>query len=154
MENLRPYSLRSFNVRSIYFAMMLSFGCLSGQQWNASLEKALKEASASDQKVLLYFSVHEACQICRELEEKVFASEEFQAFTSGRYVLARPDFKETDSFEEKAGKLIIVEKYNKDGFFPLVVILDKNSRVLGKTGVYKGETAGEYINVLKSIGNP
>jgi hypothetical protein len=36
--------------------------------------------------------------------------------------------------------LALAEKYNKDGFFPLVVVLDKTGKVLAKKG-YENQSA-------------
>ncbi len=136
-----------------FLLLLLMFGNAAvAQQWNDDLKEATREAAMSNKKVLLYFSVSDACEMCKTLEEKVFSSEEFLTFAGQNYILARPVFRENEPMETKADKLMIVEKYNKDGFFPLVVILDGTSRVLGKTGVYNGETASEFIRSLKSIG--
>ena len=42
------------------------------------------------------------------------------------------------------------EKYNKDGNFPLVVLLDKSGKVIGMTG-FKNISAEEYIKLLDSL---
>ena len=44
----------------------------------------------------------------------------------------------------------LMEKYNLNGYFPFVVVLDKNGKVLGNTG-YKKTTPKEYINTLSSF---
>lgn len=124
----------------------------SSQQWTSDLNTALQEARSSHKKVLLYFSVPEHCHACNLLEENVFTTDIFKDYVRDRFVLVRPEFSETDSFEQKQDKLMIVEKYNRDGFFPLVVILDSTARVLGKTGVYQNESAEEYLKILGRIG--
>ena len=53
--------------------------------------------------------------------------------------------------EEVRQNLLIVEKYNKDGFFPLVVLLNKEAKKLGNIGVYKNETPSQYIELIHSI---
>ena len=40
--------------------------------------------------------------------------------------------------------------YNKQGFFPFVVVLDEEGKVLGETGYKKVEPI-EYINILNSF---
>lgn len=121
------------------------------QEWIADLDVALQQASEVDKPVLLYFSVPEACIPCEKLEEKVFSSKEWIDFVQQNYVLARPQFESTASFEKKAENLLIVEKYNKDGFFPYVVILDKSGKIVGKTGTYNNEPPETYIALLESI---
>jgi hypothetical protein len=44
----------------------------------------------------------------------------------------------------------LAEKYNPNGYFPLVVVLNKNGEVLGETS-YKKTTPKQYINLLESF---
>ena len=46
----------------------------------------------------------------------------------------------------------LAEKYNREGNFPLVVILDQKGKILGKIG-YKNVTPAAYISELKSFTN-
>ena len=79
---------------------------------------------------------------------------EFKAYAKDNFVMLKADFpkKKTNKLEpaqqEKNNDL--AEKYNKQGFFPLVVALDKNGNVLGKTG-YKKMKPSEYIKLLSSF---
>ena len=135
----------------ILLAALMMAGTVKSQEWHKDLNKALKEAAASNKKVLLYFSVPEACDECIMLEKNIWKSEEFNEFAKNRYVLAKADFSQAVSMEDRAENLLIVEKYNKDGFFPLVVILSKDGRVLGKNGNYNNETPQAYISLLESL---
>jgi len=120
------------------------------QAWKTNLKDAFKEASVSGKEVLLFFSVSETCETCDQLEEKVFKSPAFRDFASENYILVKQDFNsgKSDNMEEN---LLIVEKYNKDGFFPLVVVINKNTKVLGQIGVYKNESPSEYVAKLQSF---
>ena len=136
---------------------LLLFTCLMSpaiaayaQQWESDLQHAARTAASSQKKILLYFSVNELCEVCRNLERDVFASPEFLSFAADHFVMVRPSFSDADSFEEKSEKLLIVEKYNKDGFFPHVVILDRHLKILGKMPVYNGESASEVIATLRT----
>lgn len=119
------------------------------QEWNPDLESAKRQAAESGKKVLLYFSAAESCQPCQNLEQTVFASPEFIAYADKNYVLARPVFAAAASFAEKADNLLIVEKYNKDGFFPWVVILDSKGKVVNKVGQYDNEPPLTYLKKLE-----
>ena len=122
----------------------------SQEQWY-SLNDAFTEAVKQNKKVLLYFSVPESCDGCRALEKNIFSSDEFSAFAKDKYVLAKVNFDNASSAAEKAENLLIVEKYNKDGFFPLVLVLSRDGRVLGKSGVYNNETPKAYVRLLESF---
>lgn len=121
------------------------------QAWENSLERASKLAQSNSKQILLYFGVAERCEYCNALENNIFSTAEFLDFANKKYVLVRPKFSDTDSEEENAKKLLIVEKYNKDGFFPHTVILDGALKVLGKMPVYNGETVAEVISWLQKI---
>lgn len=138
-------------MKKLMLGLFLCSAVASAQQWNPNLEKALQQAGEENKNVLLFFSTVNACEMCLELEKKVFASDDFKQFASGRYILAKPDFNPTASFESKADNLLIVEKYNKDGFFPWIVILDKTGKVLGKAGLYNHQSPQEYIKLLQSL---
>ena len=44
----------------------------------------------------------------------------------------------------------MAEKYNIEGSFPLVVILDKSGKVLGKMG-FKNVSSEEYVKMIQEI---
>ena len=52
--------------------------------------------------------------------------------------------------EQQEANAKLAEAYNKNGIFPLVVVLDANGRVLGKTS-YKKMSPDEYIALLESF---
>src|SRR5690606_35131223 len=123
---------------------------LFSQEWNSDFDVAISKSRQSGNPVLLLFSVPDACDTCRQLEETVFGSDDFKAFASRRLVLAKPDFSESADMMTKAENLLIVEKYDNDGFFPWVVVL-KNGKVIGKMGNYEAQTPQQYIAKLQSI---
>ena len=46
--------------------------------------------------------------------------------------------------------LKLAEKYNKNGIFPLVVLLDKTGKIMGMTG-FKNVSAVDYIELIHSF---
>ena len=120
------------------------------QEWKTDLNEAFKEATISGKEVLLFFTVTENCDSCLKLEENVLESKAFQSFARENYILVKQDFNSgnTDNIEEN---LLIVEKYNKDGFFPLVVIISKNTKTVGQIGAYDNETPEEFLSKLQAI---
>lgn len=124
----------------------------SAQKWQKDLDLGLKAAAQQNKKVLLFFSVPEHCDTCVKLEKKIFQSPEFLAFAESNYVLVKIDFSyqsEDLSKEQLEKNLLIVEKYNKDGFFPHVVVLNTAAKITLKTSVYNNETPQEYLSLLK-----
>lgn len=144
------------NMKSMAFTILFLTGILncSAQQWQKDLEIGLKTATQQNKKVLLFFSVPEHCDTCVKLEKKVFQSPEFLTFAEANYVLVKIDFSyqsEDLSKEQLEKNLLIVEKYNKDGFFPHVVVLNTTAKIAGKASVYENETPQEYVSLLKKI---
>lgn len=138
----------------VLFAFFMSMA-LHAQNWNANISTAVKEASQNNKKILLFFTVENQCENCTKLEQNIFKSDDFIAFANENYVLVKIKFSYNSasnlSEEEVKQNLLIVEKYNKDGFFPLVVVLNKEAKKLGNIGVYKNETPSQYIALLHSI---
>ena len=124
----------------------------NAQSWQNNLPFAIKQAARENKKVLLFFSVPDYCDTCRKLEKEIFSSVAFQDYAAANYVLVKIDFSRQSSessAEQKEQNLLIVEKYNKDGFFPLVVILNKDSKIIGKMYPYKNETPVQYVSQLQ-----
>jgi thioredoxin-related protein len=125
---------------------------VQGQQWQNDLQIGLKQAAQLNKKVLLFFSVPERCDACNKLERNIFKSPEFIEFASENYVLVKIDFSyeaEDLTKDQLEKNLLIVEKYNKDGFFPHVVVLNKDAKITNKVGVYSRETPQQYLSLLQ-----
>jgi thioredoxin-related protein len=142
------------DMKSVTLPILFLFSILNctAQQWQKDLDLGLKAATQQNKKVLLFFSVPEHCDTCVKLEKRIFQSPEFLAFAEANYVLVKIDFSyqsEDLSKEELEKNLLIVEKYNKDGFFPHVVVLNAAAKITLKTSVYDNETPQEYLSLLK-----
>ncbi|WP_447637672.1 thioredoxin family protein [Flavobacterium microcysteis] len=136
--------------------LLLLMSSLSGfsQKWNTSLSEAKTIASKENKPILLVFSGSDWCALCIKLEKSVWQSDEFKKEANTGWVLVKADFPKKknnqQSEEQKTQNKTLAEKYNKEGFFPLVVVLDKTGKVLGKTG-YENIKASEYISLIKSF---
>jgi thioredoxin-related protein len=125
------------------------------QEWNYDFDAAKKKAAAENKNILLVFSGSDWCARCIELEKLVWQSEEFKSESKKTWVLLRADFLQKKGNPEPVDvndmKMVLAEKYNRDGFFPFIVMLDKNGKVLGRTGTQEFTTAEEYINYFKGL---
>ena len=126
------------------------------QDWNTSLDKAKTQAAAQNKNILLVFSGSDWCARCIELEKNLWQSPEFKEEAQKNWVLLRADFLQKkgdpDPVNVNDMKIILAEKYNRDGFFPFMVVLDKNGKVMGKTGV-EDFTPEEYIMRFRTLAN-
>lgn len=125
------------------------------QEWNTDLEVAKRKAAATNKNILLVFSGSDWCAKCMELEKYVWQTEEFKA-EAQNWVLLRADFLQKKGMPEPVNvndmKIILAEKYNRNGFFPYIVLLDRNGRLLAKTGMEEVEKPEDYLDALKKLG--
>lgn len=125
------------------------------QEWNTDLATAKTKAAAANKNILLVFSGSDWCVPCMHLDKAVWPSEEFKAAADKNWILLRADFLQKKGEPEPVNvndmKMILTEKYNRDGFFPYFVMLDKNGKVLAKSGFEDLETAREYIALFKKM---
>ena len=121
--------------------------------WYENIEEAMEVASDNDVPILVDFTGSDWCKWCFVLEDEVFSQKEFIDYANENLVLVLLDFPRSKkmSNEQKAYNRNLAEKYNIKGF-PTILILDKNSEILGQTGYQRGG-AVNYINHLKSIIN-
>lgn len=121
------------------------------QVWENDLEKAKKEATEQNKKILLVFSGSDWCGPCIKLDKIVWQSDVFKKESEKNWILLKADFpkKKADllSPELTENNKKLAEKYNKGGNFPLVVLLDNNGKVISMTG-FKNVTAEEYLKSL------
>jgi thioredoxin-related protein len=125
------------------------------QEWIYDFDAAKKKAAAENKNILLVFSGSDWCARCIELEKMVWQSDAFKTEAKKSWVLLRADFQQKKGNPEPVDvndmKIILAEKYNRDGFFPYIVLLDKNGKVLGKSGFEEFATAEEYIAHFKGL---
>lgn len=125
-----------------------------GQQWEYGWKEASKKAAENNQNIILVFSGSDWCAPCIKLEKNIWESEEFQQYAKDHWVMLRADFprKKGNKLPEAqvAENARLAEKYNQNGFFPYVVVLNAKGEVKGTTG-FKNTTPKDYIALLKDI---
>lgn len=141
--------------RLLTLLFFVCFGALQAQEWQDSFASALDKANSEDKPIVLVFSGSDWCAPCIRLKKSILDSEEFRSYASENYVLYNADFprkKQNQLPEEKSGaNKTLAEKYNPKGYFPLVVVLDKNESILGETGFNPRHTPEKYISVLNKF---
>lgn len=124
------------------------------QNWKSNFEEAKAEAMKQEKNILLVFSGSDWCAPCIKLDKNIWQSEEFKKYSDQNYILYKADFPKkkanqlSDKLKNQNNEL--AEKYNQNGNYPLVVLLDKNGKVLGMTG-YKNVSPNDYLEILKSL---
>jgi thioredoxin-related protein len=127
---------------------------MNAQNWLTDIEQAKTMATKESRNIILVFQGSDWCAPCMKLEKEIWNTDEFKSYAKEHFVLLKADFprkrknKPDSAQQEKNNQL--AEKYNKQGFFPMVVVLDKDGKILGHTGYEKMEVS-EYIKLLESF---
>lgn len=134
--------------------ILFQFVTTFAQNWQLDLKEAQKIAQEKDKAIVLVFSGSDWCAPCIKLEKEIWESMDFKTYAEKHFVMVRADFprrKKNKLPEEQQEKNnLLAEKYNPHGYFPLVVVMDKNASVIGKTG-YKKLSPIEYIEHINSF---
>lgn len=136
------------------FVIFLGTGIIFAQDWQTDLTVTKEMARAGNKSIILVFQGSDWCAPCIKLDKQIWSSEEFQNYASDHFVMLLADFprKKQNRLpdEQKYKNEQLAETYNPNGYFPLVVVLDKDGKLLGQTG-YKNISVKEYINLLESF---
>jgi thioredoxin-related protein len=142
-------------MKKITIALFIFIGSLSySQNWKTNFDDAKQEALKDNKNILLVFSGSDWCAPCIKLDNVVWKSEAFKSESEKNWVIYKADFPKkkanqlSPELTESNNKL--AEKYNKNGSFPLVILLDKTGKVIGMTG-FKNISATDYIQLIHSL---
>lgn len=127
---------------------------VSAQEWKETFSEAITSSANENKPIVLVFAGSDWCAPCIKLERDIWQSEEFIAFSNENYILYKADFPRKKNNQLPVSianqNKILAEKYNPKGYFPIVVLLNSEEKVLGETG-YKKITPNQYISLLNSF---
>lgn len=137
---------------TITFLFLSSLGF--SQHWLTNIEEAKAKATAENKTIVLVFSGSDWCAPCIKLDKNVWQSEEFKAYADEKLVLVRADFpkKKANVLPEalQNSNKALAENYNQEGYFPLVVVLNAQGKVIAKKG-YENQNAAKYVAELQAL---
>ena len=137
----------------ILFFIINSLALVS-QDWLESYEESLIKSNQENKKIILVFQGSDWCGPCIKLTEEVWSSEYFIDYARKFFILLKADFprkrKNYLSDDQKEANKILAERFNPNGYFPLIVVIDSTGNVLGKMG-YEKKTPEQYIKTLESF---
>tara|TARA_R100000655_G_scaffold18102_3_gene38115 strand:+ start:44 stop:433 length:390 start_codon:yes stop_codon:yes gene_type:complete len=127
---------------------------MTAQEWQTDFAKAKEIASTENKPIVLVFQGSDWCAPCIKLDREVWSTKVFKKYAAGHYVMLRADFprkkKNALTEEQTVANAALAEKYNKQGYFPFVVVLDADGKVLGESS-YKKTTPENYIKELNTF---
>ncbi len=120
------------------------------------LKKLAQKAKEENKLIFVNFSGSDWCRSCMLLKQTILNTADFKAFADKELVLFDVDFprkkKNRLSKEQTRYNEMLAEKYNRDGQFPTIIILDSDLNVLAKT-TYKRLSPSQYIDHIKTLIN-
>ncbi|MBH8558196.1 thioredoxin family protein [Hymenobacter negativus] len=123
-------------------------------EWISDLGAAQAQAKATNRPIVAVFSGSDWCKPCIIYEQEVFAKPEFMAYAKDKLVLAHFDFPRLKKNQPTAAQLKLNEaaaaQLNKEGDFPLAVVIAPDGKVLAKTGYIAGGPAA-FEAYLKKV---
>lgn len=142
--------MKKIFISIILFVTSLGFS----QDWNYNFEEAKKLASEQDKNIIIVFSGSDWCAPCIKLDKNIWQSDAFKKEAGDNWIIVKADFPRkkanTLSKEQTEHNKKLAEKFNLEGSFPLVVVLDKTGKVLGKMG-FKNVSPEEYIKMIHAF---
>lgn len=142
--------MKKIVITLILFVTTLGFS----QDWNYNFEEAKKIATEQDKNIIIVFSGSDWCAPCIKLDKNIWQSDTFKKEAAKQWIIVRADFPRKKANELPKEQMDrnrkLADKFNPDGSFPLVVILDNNGKVLGKMG-FKNVSPEEYIKMIHAF---
>ena len=127
---------------------------ITAQEWSSSFSDAVTKAKEQDKYILLVFSGSNWCAPCIKLDTEIWQSSEFKEYAEKKLVLYKADFprkkKNRLQSDLELANRELANTYNQQGYFPFVLLLDKDKNILSKTG-YKNSSPSEYIQDLSTF---
>ncbi|MEN8899476.1 MAG: thioredoxin family protein [Nonlabens sp.] len=137
-----------FLILSLFF---LSINSMNAQEWITDFSKAKNIAKEENKVIILVFQGSDWCAPCIKLDKEVWSTDIFKQHATENYVMLQADFprkrKNGLSKEQSKANALLADKYNPQGFFPFVVVLDTTGKVLGKES-YKKVGAEGFIKII------
>jgi thioredoxin-related protein len=142
-------------IRILFSLLFILFGNpVSGQFWQTDYTIAKEMAVSEDKPIVLVFQGSDWCAPCIKLDREVWSQQEFQQYAGSHWVMLQADFPRRSQnslpSEQAKANAALAERYNKNGIFPFVVVMDKAGRVLGETSYQKIGPSG-YIKLIESF---
>lgn len=144
-------TMRLFTIAGLALLFTISIG------WETDFEKAREKAKKEHKLVLLKFSGSDWCIPCIRMQKEIFESDAFVKFADSSLVLVNADFprlkKNKLSKDQQKNNDKLAEKYNRQGTFPLTLLMDNKGQVLKSWESYTKMTPEQFISQIKPLLN-
>ena len=125
--------------------------------WETDFTKAQETAKSEHKLILLNFSGSDWCGPCIRMHKDLFQSDNFTGYAGDHLVLVNADFprlkKHELSKDQQSKNDKLADRYNKEGVFPLTLILSADGKVLREWKGFPNLSAEEFTNQVKAVVN-
>ena len=126
-------------------------------EWGTDFSAAQKKAKQENKYILLSFSGSDWCIPCIRMHKEIFDSKEFNDLANEKLVLVKADFprlkKNKLSKEQTKLNNELADRYNKEGSFPLTLLIDKEGKVIKRWDGYPDMQPAQFAEAIKSSMN-
>ena len=122
--------------------------------WFTGKAEATEYAAKLQIPVLYVFAGSDWCKPCIQLKQTILLSDTFQAYYPEKLAILYLDFpqqkKNQLSPELKKQNEELASRYNKNGYFPYMILVDSHEQPIGNL-YFKHQTAIEFIQQLETL---
>jgi thioredoxin-related protein len=124
--------------------------------WRTDFDKAQSDAAAQHKMIILKFSGSDWCIPCIRMEKTIFNTPAFHTFADRNLIMINADYprlkKNQPSKDIAKQNDQLASIYNKDGHFPLTLLLSADGKVMKKWDGYSGAAPADFIAQIKNAG--
>ena len=124
------------------------------ENWFTDLEEATTFAKTNNTDVLMVFAGSDWCKPCIQFKKDILNDAAFIDYAKANFVILYLDFparkKNRLSKEQTKHNEALAEKYNTQGSFPKIVLIDTDGTTLSQPD-FKGQSPENFISELKEI---
>jgi len=140
-------------MKTIILFVVMALPLTTEPGWLTDFEQARSLAKQEQKYILLNFSGSDWCAPCIKMKRDVFEQPVFQNYAAQKLVLLQADFPRTKKKQLdpalKAHNEKLADKYNRQGKFPLTLLLDVEGNVIYSWDGYTGNTADEFLTQIQ-----
>jgi len=132
--------------------LLLTVAGVASAQIIEHADEAFRQAKREKLPLLLVFSGSDWCRPCIAFNKEVLENPDFIAFCRNRVVVLKADFPQHQIQSEEVVKRNekLAEKYNQEGAFPKILLLDKENQVIA-TIPYSRQNANDFLEQLQVL---
>ncbi len=110
----------------------------SNIDWHEDFTATMQNAKSEKKPIVLYFSGSDWCAPCKKLKEDFFETEKFNKYIDS-FIFHLVDIPRNNDLlteEQRIQNYDLLDTYNKNKSFPLVIVLSSKGKILNKVSGY------------------